>query len=130
MNKYTIYCTPEQTRKALGIGASLQFLGYRDCTGWDNEPVHKNSICVNSKFYEIPTAEQMIGWLEEQGLCIEPYRTACGYLCTMSKVPTGSQIYSQEFEGDNKESGHFTTRAKATLEAIDYALDYLLTQKQ
>lgn len=59
MNKYTIRCTSEQTKKALELGASIK---------------HSNLYFEGSNLLEpgrilyavIPTSEQMIGWLEEQ----------------------------------------------------------------
>lgn len=110
MEEFTIYCTKEQTRKALELGASIEEIDYN---------------CQQGYIYEKVTAEQMMGWLEAKGLCVEPYRTACGYLCTISKVPSGSQIYSQDEEGDDEYSGQFTTKGKAILAAIDTALEYL-----
>lgn len=43
MNEYTIYCTQEQTLKAIELGASIEGIF-------------------------IPTAEQMLGWLRSQGM--------------------------------------------------------------
>lgn len=124
MHRYTIFCTSEQTKKALELGAPIE-----EARTLIEAQNRKHLMLPNDRrgfiFPYIPTAEQMIGWLEKQGLCIEPYRTACGYLCTISKVPTGSQIYSQKFEGDDEDSGQFTTRGKAILAAIDVALKYL-----
>lgn len=70
MNKYTINCTEEQTRKALELGAPIEFeqtivhdwstgkpVPYPDiATDEDGEPVLIKS-----------TAEQMIGWLRAKG---------------------------------------------------------------
>lgn len=122
MEEFTIYCTEEQVKKALELGAPLNSCYHNDD--------FQNTIKIGSLHYvEIPTAEQMMGWLESKGLCVEPYRTACGYLCTISKVPSGTQIYSQDEEGDDKYSGQFTTKGKAILAAIDAALEYLSNKK-
>lgn len=74
MNKYTIFCTEEQTRKALELGAPIEFevecpvnletlerSPYPDIKmGKDGEPI-----------LIIPTAEQMLGWLDKQGVTFE-----------------------------------------------------------
>lgn len=71
-----------------------------------------------------PTLQMAMKWLrKEHNLCIEPYRTACGYLCTISKIPTGSEIYGQKYEGDDEDSGQFTTYEKACEAAIKYCLN-------
>lgn len=49
MEQYTIYCSDEQTKKALELGAPLEY----HC------PNERESV------YHRPTAEQMLGWLEE-----------------------------------------------------------------
>ena len=53
MEKYTIYCTEAQTKKALELGAPIQTI---------KKPQY--SVGLIAKV----TAEQMIGWLEEQGI--------------------------------------------------------------
>ena len=58
MNRYTIYCTEEQTKKALELGAPLNCCYHNDD--------FQNTIKIGSLHYvEIPTAEQMLGWLED-----------------------------------------------------------------
>lgn len=74
-----------------------------------------------------PTLQTAMKWLREvHNLCIEPYRTACGYLSTISKIPTGSTLYSQEYEGDDEDSGQFTTYEKSCEAAIKYCLEHLM----
>lgn len=61
MNQYIIYCTGEQTKKAIELGAPLQ--------RYTSIPNFADVIEITtSEYYEIPTAEQMIGWLEKQNL--------------------------------------------------------------
>lgn len=62
MNKYTIYCTPEQTKKALELGAPIKECGY-----YFKKQIGCNTIS-DTDLHIIPTAEQMIGWLEENGI--------------------------------------------------------------
>lgn len=96
MERYEIRCTKEQTIKALELGAPIY-----------NMP---SNISVNGcgwfdymgKSYLCPTAEQMIGWLEEDGKCL-------------INVAFGDGIF---------------TRKELTLSAINSALEYLKSTKQ
>ena len=83
---------------------------------------------TNYKFlFYAPSIYVVMKWLrEEKNLCIEPYRTGCGYLSTISKIPTGSELYSQEYEGDDEDSGQFTTYEKSCEAAIKYCLENLI----
>lgn len=77
--------------------------------------------------YPCVTISFAMKWLREKhNLCIEPYRTACGYLCTISKIPSGSEMYSQDYEGNDESSGQFTTFEKACEAAIQYCLENLI----
>lgn len=100
---YTIYCTEEQTNKALELGAPLNTWGFA------REPV-------------IPTAEQMVGWLEEQeGVYdIHLLRTADGEW----KYDVTTKCVS-----DNRMYGRCSSRKVATLAAIDAVLEYLTNKK-
>lgn len=78
-------------------------------------------------FYSAPTLQMAMKWLREvHNLCIEPYRTACGYLYTISKIPSGSELYSDEYKGDDEASGEWTTYEKAIEAAIKYCLTELI----
>lgn len=60
MNRYTIHCTESQTRKAFGLGAPIEYAKVVDA-------INGNSIRIpeeNGELYLVPTADQMIGWLE------------------------------------------------------------------
>ena len=106
MNQYTIYCTPEQTKKALELGVPIEI-----------EP-YDNPYCVPQKYPKIivkyPTAEQMIGWLEEQRITsIE---------ITFSKETKWKfEFFSECYDFD----APYNSRKEATLAAIDAALEYL-----
>ena len=68
-------------------------------------------------------------WLREvHNLVIEPYRTACGYLYTVSSIPFGSCRYdnSDAFDGDDEDSGQWTTWEKACEDDIKYCLENLI----
>lgn len=121
INQYSIHCTPEQTMKALELGAPLKII--------DNEYDERiyQFICGNTQngkaLYIIPTAEEMIGWLEEQdGIYdIHLLRTADGswkYEITTKHIPK------------NKMYGCRKSRKEATISAIDAALEYLINNKK
>lgn len=106
MNQYTIYCTAEQTKKALEFGAPI-------------EVTKQLGPLVNRKYLSdletytaiiIPTAEQMIGWLDGQGINIA--------IC----ICADGTYYNFYHKGLMK---YYKTRKEATLAAIDVALDYL-----
>ena len=115
MEKYTIYCTEEQTKKALELGAPI--ISYHNAFTTNDIPHYTieegNGNCM---LYIIPTAEQMIGWLEEHIDEID----AC-------KKNDGTWFYI--FYPNNTIVNHikegFSSRKEATLAAIDAALDYL-----
>lgn len=107
MEKYKIYCSEEQTRKALKLGAPL--FKYTSIPNFAK--VIEIAYC---EYYEIPTAEEMIGWLNEQGIAADvifieetkTYKAYCSYNCYIS-----------------------TDRSEATLATIDKALEYLANNK-
>ena len=78
-------------------------------------------------WYRKYTLDIACRWLREvHNLCIEPYRTASGYLYTISKIWTGSELYSAEYEGDDEASGQYTTYEKAVEAAIRYCIENLI----
>lgn len=100
MNDYTIYCTEEQTKKALELGAPIKI----ECF----------STATEDYWHEvIPTTEQMINWLEEQGFYIRLNTNGCNveidFTCILELIGI--------------------SRKEATLAAIDAALEYLSNQK-
>lgn len=113
MNNYTIYCTEEQTRKALGLGAPIERVIFT------TNDAYKYTL-VNKGIFITPTAEQMQGWLEEQGIRevslhhLKDVWHICIYLDNGDIIPT-------EF--------FYASRKEATLEAIDAALEYLNNNK-
>ena len=113
MNKYTIYCTEEQTRKALELGAPIE--------------KHYKGTDGLTRYYEdvIPTAEEMIGWIEEQGILVD---TSAAFLHTN----TPSYLYRIGFRFNDYVSDvvDYPSRKEATLAAIDAALEYLSRNKK
>lgn len=100
MNSYTICCTSEQAKKALELGAPII-----TC-----ENKRKNTLDI-----VIPTAEQMIGWLEEQDGIISVEIRKYSKWCYQIAIYDASYDISRMFK----------TRKEATLAAIDVALEYL-----
>lgn len=73
------------------------------------------------------TLQMAMKWLREvHNLCIEPYRTACGYLYTISTIPYGSCKCNPEEGGDDEDSGQWTTYECACEAAIKYCLEHLI----
>ena len=104
INEYTIYCTEEQTKKALELGAPIGNGHYYD------------KICIiNTIDYATPTTEQMIGWLNDKSLQVTiRFRGCSWYYNIMSN-------YDVLSIGEDVSS-----RKEATLAAIDTALEYLV----
>lgn len=105
MNRFTIPCTVEQTKKALELGAPIEV-----CDNY--------TITNDFRFYNIPTAEQIISWLEEQGIFISIVPDTDENTCA-NHVETKKYSLCNEVHLSRKE---------ATLAAIDAALEYLLTK--
>lgn len=111
MRKYIIYCTTEQTKKACELGAPITKIIL------DKESGTK---------YFIPTAEQMIGWLEEQDEISD-----ISILYLQHREKWIYQVYV--FDGgyiDVLNDNYFSNRKEATLAAIDVALEYLTNNKK
>lgn len=118
ISDYSIYCTPEQTGKALELGAPLYLQSVDDDE--DSIEVVENSVY---NYYEIPTAEEMIGWLEDQKYIssIEvSYQYMLNKYCYYIFDNYGNDIESL----DSKI--RFNSRKEATLAAINAALEYLM----
>lgn len=76
--------------------------------------------------YVAPTLQMAMKWLREvHNLHIEVCRTACCYLYIISRVPTGSDLYSDDYDGDEN-SGQWTTNEQACEAAIKYCLENLI----
>lgn len=124
MDRYTTYCTEEQTRKALELNAPIKH--YSPYTTVPNTP-----ICLIKNLYEldksditnndrvvVPTAEQMFCWLEEQGFYFYIFK---------------DYLWNGEVQYGNR--WHYSiddvcSRKEATLATIDKALNYLIKIKE
>lgn len=107
MNRYTLYCTAEQTKTALELGAPIEKKEIQLC---DNA---KNFFWYDGFYYNYPTAEQMINWLEKYGFHFEMAR----FYTALEHDKIGTMGF---YEG---------TRNNTTLIAIDAALNYLSNNK-
>lgn len=124
MEQYTIYCTESQTRKALELGAPIELESeYYHPTENDfklDNPIPCKSFTRGYHYAKCPTAEQMIGWLEEQ----------CVYELSIYKS-IWTWGWTILFKDEYRINGHeFKSRKEATLAAIDAALEYLSNNKK
>lgn len=118
MSGYTIYCTTEQTCKALQLDAPITI--FSDTGYIPDDTAEKWHLCkLGNETYCIPTAEQILGWLEEQGVHISIIYDDCTYRPEVRDVDDGF-INNDEY---------FNSRQEATLVAIDVALKYLSNEK-
>lgn len=121
ISEYTIYCTPDQTRKSLELGAPL--FKYTSIPNFAE--VIEVAYC---EYYEIPTAEEMIGWLEEQGVLIqiEPINGMHYYWLLSTKECTEKpDKYSWVTQYVTPNYKEIPSRKEATIAAIDAALEHL-----
>lgn len=132
MNNYTIPCTAEQTKKALELGAPIDTEAFAN----DSRP---HTTASNPKRHDfivncvIPTTQQMIGWLEEQGFNVvikaQPFKGCrCSRIWISKIYNINSPInYNSYYYIHYKEC---FSRKEAILAAIDAALDYLIVNKK
>lgn len=122
MNRYTIHCTPEQTKRALELGAPINTVKSRRT----KDTVLSNDVIeYDDNFFTYvvsPTAEQIIGWLEEQEDIKEVaiYRY---YLC--GELYWTCDVYKEDGDYAVNCISNYASRKEATLAAIDAALEYL-----
>lgn len=116
ISDYTIRCTPAQTRKALELGVPIE--SGNDVNIYDNKE-------DTNLLYKFPTAEQMIGWLEEQGVTFEVILASKKFVYfTMWRIDDRG---ARPIVG--RSASDFPSRSEATLAAIDAALEYLITHE-
>lgn len=110
IDEYTILCTPKQTERAMKLGADITKARVIDT-------VEGRSIRIpqeNGDFYLLPTAEQMIGWMEDKGLSFKIYQPNT-WSYVIHELPTKPVDFCHDY----------SSRKEATLAAIDAALDYV-----
>lgn len=144
MYKYTIYCTAEQTKKALELGAPISEVMSRYNARMALQRIergletyedyaNKGIALVDCKFVKkalmIPTEEQMLGWLEEQDILIDinPINGLHFYwMLSTKELDEGSGRYMWECQYTTPERDlEYNSIKEATLAAIDVALEYL-----
>lgn len=137
MSDYTLFCTPEQTRKAFDLGAPISE-GMERHNAWNamqriksgketyEEYANKGVAIINGKYVvkalTIPTDEQMIGWLEEETL---------GEIRIEQDTEKkwAYTLFNNRYEFDMSYDVYYS-RKEATIAAIDAALEYLTNKKQ
>lgn len=113
INNYTIPCTPEQTRKARELGAPLNSCYHNDD--------FQNTIKIGSLHYvEIPTAEQMMGWLRTKGF---------GFGITEYIDHVFWRVANDQDKKWYRSDDTLKDPKDAVLAAIDATLEYLIEKK-
>lgn len=122
MSDYSLFCTEEQTRRALELGAPID----NSSSQFDSDCTDNIELLSNGLYAIIPTAEQMIGWIESIStiqIHIEKQMLESG---------TQYRIWVREeckpFSNIIKMFS-YSSRPEAALAAIDAALEYLEKQK-
>lgn len=108
ISDYTIYCTPEQTKKAIELGAKIEYHKLSEMLDISEQVIENGSI-----YYNTPTAEQMIGWIESLGGIEEI--TVC---------KSGMWIWGKNHTLIDS-STNYSSRMESSHAAIDAALDYI-----
>lgn len=111
ISDYTIYCTAEQTKLAMKLGAQIELR---------SEVYYPNGAAYPTN----PTAEQMIGWLQSKGC----------YPYTMPLKRDGKNVIVARFlfyvdGGSTDTFCGFGEDNSVILNAIDTALTYLSNKK-
>lgn len=110
MEEYTIYCSAEQTKRALKLGAPIKNVHYNNDGGYE--------------YADNPTAEQMLEWLKTNGFVfgITDYNDGFNDHVFWR---VSNQFDKKWYVADDK----LKDPKEAVLAAIDAALDYLKNKK-
>ena len=138
MEEFTIYCTPEQTRQALKLGATIKTamskynatIANKNCEQGKesfDEYQKKGIMFFSNGFsamaYIIPTAEQMINWLRIK------HKVFCNVIDEYSHGTKSSIYYIEVDKGYNNifRSRHEweLSHDNAVMCVINLALEYL-----
>lgn len=135
MNQYNIYCSEEQTIRALKLGAPVEDKCIKPREFNPHEWLHIVNYppdkveCEGGIIYNIPTTEQMCGWLLDKGVYAhvgtDAYvRNSWESYIQVAAVAEGKE--GKEFWWLEPESYKiFVTYTEAMMHAIDAALSYL-----
>lgn len=129
---YIIWCTEEQTKKALELGALLFTFSESFANDYRTSihdkycsiPPIKEEGYEDEVYADIPTAEQLSGWLEEQKIFVHII-PCVDISCSWYIASKGYSKYG--YTSDIKVCKN---RKEATLAAIDAALEYLSKNKK
>lgn len=118
MEEYSIYCTEEQTSKALELGAPIELRSeYYKPTENDfklENPIACSSFTNGYHYAKCPTTEQMIAWLDSQGWVVE-----------YSRLYHGNPLWAIFVDDVQVVGKYYETRTDAIRAAIDFALNKL-----
>lgn len=122
MNTFTIFCTEAQTRRALELGAPINIrCSYN---GYYPLPFIREIIVEPHHFAEVPTAEQMLGWLKTKGFAFGITNYNDGFNDHVFWRVANNQD-KRWYISDDK----LKDPKEAVLAAIDAALNYLKNKK-
>ena len=105
------------------------YLGYNKNGEYVPTSNRTNSQIIQPDFCFIccPTLQMTMKWLREvHNLSVEVYRTACGYIGCIVAVPSGTDKKVFQYDGDDEDSGQWTTYEGAVEAAIKYCLENLI----
>lgn len=116
MKQYTNYCTYEQTKQALKLGAPLDSKPLRDFD-YDEQYYYCKE---NRKYYVIPTTQQMMEWL------IEKLEITEWNLVYYGGAFWNFESYGFEIHSKNMLMKRGVNTCKTRKEAIIYSINKLL----
>lgn len=122
ISDFTIYCTKEQTLKAIELGAGID----NSSSQFDSDCTDNIELLSNGLYAIIPTSEQMCGWLRTEGVHLSILYSKFRNLYSVQCVEFDG-MYIRDDDGSIK---YFISDKQATLAAIDAALDYLTNNKK
>lgn len=122
ISDYANYCTEEQTKRAFELGAFLREVFYSVQSPETAKQYHL--IIINDKMYEIPTTEQMIGWLGDKRI-----QVSIIYSYRVSPLRWNYDLDNDNIILFEHNSVGYSSCKEATLAAIDASLDYLENKK-
>lgn len=138
MYDYTLLCTPEQTKKALELGAPIRnFITKEESKRlvdkaksenrideYENELLKYHQTIIDDMVYCIPTAEQMMGFFRSKNIHIVIHKDVVDDWSAY-----GHEIAPIEFTVFDRLVG-FNSFEEATIAAIDAALNYLTNNEK
>lgn len=82
---------------------------------------------ILSPTYFAFTLQTVMKWLRRKHkLCVEVHRTSCGYIGCVVETPSGTDLAVLKHNGDDIDSGQYTTWEKACEASIKYCLENLI----